>query len=134
MSHTHSSTTPLCLLCLLLGGLLCVEQSLIELWGPGQAAGDPRPWVSHTLAQPVRLDPLSAEVTPNTLCSLQGQLSPLFTSFSSRGQKTTITAFFFLFSLYYNSGGAVLWLQGITRCCLLFSVSPDCHEMQTHEF
>ncbi|XP_076601867.1 DNA repair-scaffolding protein isoform X1 [Chaetodon auriga] len=64
------------------GVLLCVEQSVVEMCsvGPeGNLESSPESLsrsVSElqpkTLPQPVRLDPLSPEVTPNSLCSLTG--------------------------------------------------------------
>ncbi|XP_047444950.1 DNA repair-scaffolding protein isoform X2 [Mugil cephalus] len=43
------------------GVLLCAEQSVVEVCSVG-----------NTLPQPVRLDPLSLETTPNSLCTLTG--------------------------------------------------------------
>ncbi|XP_028987491.1 DNA repair-scaffolding protein isoform X2 [Betta splendens] len=66
------------------GVLLCVEQSVLEVCSvhPGdhlqststaeslpQTLAEPR---AQTLPQPVRLDPLSLDATPNSLCSLSG--------------------------------------------------------------
>lgn len=68
----------------IVGVFLCAEMSVIQI-----CSGDPegplesppaRPESlsqpqSKTLPQPVRLDPLSPEITPNSLCSLTGQSS-----------------------------------------------------------
>lgn len=73
------------------GVLLCVEQSVVEMCSvdpEGNLESSAMP-ESHshsqslskpqakTLPQPVRLDPLSPEITPNSLCSLTGQFPPL---------------------------------------------------------
>ncbi|XP_075877686.1 DNA repair-scaffolding protein isoform X2 [Nelusetta ayraudi] len=59
------------------GRLLCAEQSVVEL-----CPLDPEPQSvslcgpqAETLPQPVRLDPLSPEVTPNAICSLTGVIT-----------------------------------------------------------
>ncbi|XP_034412045.1 DNA repair-scaffolding protein isoform X2 [Cyclopterus lumpus] len=49
------------------GVLLCVEQSVV-----GMCSVDPDEPRAEPLPQPVRLDPLSPEVTPNSVCSLSG--------------------------------------------------------------
>ncbi|KAM9322505.1 LOW QUALITY PROTEIN: DNA repair-scaffolding protein [Pholidichthys leucotaenia] len=66
------------------GVLLCVEQSVVEVCsaGPGDSLQSPhRPKLplqfltesgAKTLPQPVRLDPLSLETSPNNLCTLSG--------------------------------------------------------------
>ncbi|XP_074545173.1 DNA repair-scaffolding protein [Halichoeres trimaculatus] len=64
------------------GVLFCAEMSVIELCSeepkgspesrpesPSQSLSGPR---AETLPQPVRLDPLSPEITPNSLCSVTG--------------------------------------------------------------
>ncbi|XP_042353172.1 DNA repair-scaffolding protein [Plectropomus leopardus] len=66
------------------GVLLCVEQSVVEMCSVdpeghplssavpeslSQSLSEPQ---AETLPQPVRLDPLSPEITPNSLCSLSG--------------------------------------------------------------
>ncbi|KAM9349907.1 DNA repair-scaffolding protein [Symphorus nematophorus] len=68
------------------GVLLCVEQSVVEMCSVdpegtlefssrpeslSQSLSEPQSQ-SETLAQPVRLDPLTPEITPNSLCSLTG--------------------------------------------------------------
>nr|XP_057923354.1 DNA repair-scaffolding protein [Doryrhamphus excisus] len=50
------------------GVLLCVEHSVIDV----TSHDDSVDLSSDALAQPVRLDPLDAEVTPNSLCTLTG--------------------------------------------------------------
>ncbi|XP_070700608.1 DNA repair-scaffolding protein [Pempheris klunzingeri] len=66
------------------GVLLCVEQSVVEMCSAdpgGNLESSSRPESlsqslsapqAKTLPQPVRLDPLSPEITPNSLCSLTG--------------------------------------------------------------
>ncbi|TKS79740.1 DNA repair-scaffolding protein [Collichthys lucidus] len=67
------------------GVLLCVEQSVVEMCsvdsgGRLESTTSGSESLSHslcepqakTLSQPVRLDPLSPEITPNCLCSLTG--------------------------------------------------------------
>ncbi|XP_008296787.1 DNA repair-scaffolding protein [Stegastes partitus] len=63
------------------GVLVCAEQSVVEVCpvepeallesttGPLQSLAEPQ---AETLPRPVRLDPLSAETTPNSLCTLTG--------------------------------------------------------------
>ncbi|XP_054482904.1 DNA repair-scaffolding protein [Anoplopoma fimbria] len=53
------------------GVLLCVEQSVVEMISV-DPEGDPSPPQAETLPRPVRLDPLSPEITPNSVCSLSG--------------------------------------------------------------
>ncbi|XP_070774665.1 DNA repair-scaffolding protein [Enoplosus armatus] len=61
------------------GVLLCAEQSVVEMCsvdpeGNLESSAGPEP-LSQSLSQlpqPVRLDPLSPEITPNSLCSLTG--------------------------------------------------------------
>ncbi|XP_023259543.1 DNA repair-scaffolding protein isoform X1 [Seriola lalandi dorsalis] len=68
------------------GVLLCVEQSVVEVCPVepedglqsatrpelvSQSLGEPQ---AKTLPQPVRLDPLSLETTPNSLCTLTGMI------------------------------------------------------------
>ncbi|XP_037643021.1 DNA repair-scaffolding protein isoform X1 [Sebastes umbrosus] len=50
------------------GVLQCVEQSVVEM-SVTQSLSEPQ---AKTLPQPVRLDPLSPEITPNSVCSLSG--------------------------------------------------------------
>ncbi|XP_049453743.1 DNA repair-scaffolding protein isoform X1 [Epinephelus fuscoguttatus] len=66
------------------GVLLCAEQSVVELCSvdpDGRLESSATPELlsqslstpqAKTLPQPVRLDPLSPEITPNSLCSLSG--------------------------------------------------------------
>ncbi|XP_040911351.1 DNA repair-scaffolding protein isoform X2 [Toxotes jaculatrix] len=66
------------------GALLCVEQSVVEVCSvepEGNLQSTTRPEVlsqslteprAQTLPEPVRLDPLSLETTPNSLCTLTG--------------------------------------------------------------
>ncbi|XP_041804712.1 DNA repair-scaffolding protein isoform X2 [Chelmon rostratus] len=64
------------------GVLLCVEQSVVQMCSAGpedNLESSPEPLSlsqsepqAKTLPQPVRLDPLSLEITPNSLCSLTG--------------------------------------------------------------
>lgn len=73
-----------------LGVLLCVEQSVIEMCPVNPEGTLETPTgsksLSHslsepqakTLPQPVRLDPLTPEITPNSLCSLTGQSQVLW--------------------------------------------------------
>ncbi|XP_075953367.1 DNA repair-scaffolding protein [Anarhichas minor] len=62
------------------GVLLCVEQSVVEMCSVGpdltsssrpESPSLPEPR-AETPTQPVRLDPLSPEITPNSVCSLSG--------------------------------------------------------------
>lgn len=57
------------------GRLLCAEQSVVELCplDPEPVSVSPCGPQAQTLPQPVRLDPLTPEVTPNSVCSLTGQ-------------------------------------------------------------
>nr|XP_040027071.1 DNA repair-scaffolding protein isoform X4 [Gasterosteus aculeatus aculeatus] len=50
------------------GVLLCAEQSVVEVCSVDPES-EPR---AEALPRPVRLDPLTAEVTPNSVCSLSG--------------------------------------------------------------
>ncbi|XP_058487493.1 DNA repair-scaffolding protein [Solea solea] len=63
------------------GVLLCAEHSVIEVCSEGSLQSTTRPEIlsqllteprAKTLPQPVRLDPLSLETTPNSLCTLSG--------------------------------------------------------------
>ncbi|XP_056276355.1 DNA repair-scaffolding protein isoform X2 [Pseudoliparis swirei] len=51
------------------GVLLCVEQSVVGMCSADPDGPEPR---AETPPRPVRLDPLSSEVTPNSVCSLSG--------------------------------------------------------------
>ncbi|XP_062284908.1 DNA repair-scaffolding protein [Scomber scombrus] len=59
------------------GVLLCAEQSVIEMCSDvdpeGSLTSTDRPQsLSQSLPQPVKLDPLGLEITPNSLCTLTG--------------------------------------------------------------
>ncbi|XP_034039996.1 DNA repair-scaffolding protein isoform X2 [Thalassophryne amazonica] len=57
------------------GVLLCVEQSVIQMWSvetKSSLSESLSTSQAQTLPQPVRLDPLDLEISPNTLCSLTG--------------------------------------------------------------
>ncbi|XP_039672156.1 DNA repair-scaffolding protein [Perca fluviatilis] len=64
------------------GVLLCVEQSVVEMCSvepEGNLKSSARPESlsepqAKTLPQPVRLDSLSPEITPNSICSLSGMI------------------------------------------------------------
>ncbi|XP_031149936.1 DNA repair-scaffolding protein isoform X1 [Sander lucioperca] len=68
------------------GVLLCVEQSVVEMYsvepeGNLKSSARPEPLTqplsepqAKTLPQPVRLDSLSPEITPNSICSLSGMI------------------------------------------------------------
>lgn len=84
----HISFVIKVLKCPNLGVLLCVEQSVVEMCSVdpeanlessarpkslSQSLSEPQ---QKTLPEPVKLDPLSPEITPNSLCSLTGQFLP----------------------------------------------------------
>lgn len=96
-----------------LGVLLCVDQSVIETCPVDPEGSLETPTgsksLSHslsepqamTLPQPVRLDPLTPEITPNSLCSLTGQsqvlwFHSLFSDFTKK--KPTKTTWYIVFS------------------------------------
>lgn len=110
------------------GVLLCAEQSVVEVCSVDPES-EPR---AEALPRPVRLDPLTAEVTPNSVCSLSGQPPPHLSTGSCRtcpvGCFPRETK-----PLFSSSAGlrpseeALMWLQGLSLSAVCYSVSSGSH-------
>lgn len=114
------------------GVLLCAEQSVIQVCSDGCLESTNRPELhlqslpepqAKTLPQPARLDPLSLETTPNSLCTLTGLLLPFtrsrafpFSSIPGEHGKCVLTA----------QEEALVWMQEFALCLLVTVLRLNC--------